>query len=134
MSATTNMKNKEENRATPSLEKAKEAVASVSAMASQAAAAVGKEADNLTASAGTGIKQLGDLIGEKAPHEGMLGSASQSVAKTLQEGGKYLEEAKLSGMADDLTKLIQRNPIPAILAGIGVGIGLGLLMRRTLRS
>jgi ElaB/YqjD/DUF883 family membrane-anchored ribosome-binding protein len=145
VNATTNTKNKEDNRAMPNLEKAKDAgiqtvgkakevVASVGEMAGQAVSAVGKEADNLTASAGTGIKQLGDLIGEKAPHEGMLGNASQTVAKTLQEGGKYLEEAKLSGMAEDLTKMIQRNPIPSILVGIGVGIGLGLLLRRTLRS
>jgi ElaB/YqjD/DUF883 family membrane-anchored ribosome-binding protein len=145
VNATSNTKNKEENRTNPSLEKAKDigsqtaslakdAATSMGEMASQVAAAAGKEADHLTASAGTGIKKLGDLIGEKAPHDGMLGSASQTVAKTLQEGGQYLEDAKLSGMADDLTKMIQRNPIPAILVGMGLGVGMGLLLRRALRS
>jgi ElaB/YqjD/DUF883 family membrane-anchored ribosome-binding protein len=136
---------KEENRPNPLLEKAKEvgsqavgkakeAMASVGEMASKGVTAVGKEADNLTASAGAGIKKLGDLIGENTPHEGVLGNASQTVAKTLHEGGQYLEDAKLSGLAEDVTQLIKRNPIPAILVGIGVGIGLGLLLRRGLRS
>src|SRR5258708_5576004 len=96
-------------------EKAKEAVASMGEMAQQTAAAVGKKADDLTATAGADIQKLGDTIGEKAPHEGVLGKASQAVAHTLQEGGKYMEEAKLSGMAEDLTRLIRQNPIQALL-------------------
>jgi hypothetical protein len=139
------MKAKEDNRATPLLEKvkdagsqaadmAKAAAASVGEMASQTAAAVGKEANNLTAGAGTGIKKLGDLIGAKGPHDGVLGSASQAVAETLKEGGQYLEDAKLSGMFEDVTQLIRRNPVPALLVGIGLGIGMGLLLRRVLRS
>jgi hypothetical protein len=111
------------------VDKAKEAVASVGEMASQGAAAFGKKADDLTATAGSDISKLGDRLSQNTPHAGMLGHASQAVAETIKEGGHYLEEAKLSGMADDVTKLIQRNPVPAVLIGIGIGFILGRAMR-----
>ncbi|MEK6261651.1 MAG: hypothetical protein AABP62_23880 [Planctomycetota bacterium] len=136
----------------PTVDKAKEAAASVGemagnavaavgamasqaacdagAMASQAACDVGKKADDLTASAGVGIQQWGDRLSKNVPHEGVLGSASQAFAKTIQDGGEYLEDAKLSGMTEDVARLIRRNPIPAVL----IAIGLGCLLARSLRS
>jgi hypothetical protein len=60
----------------------------------------------------------------------MLGRASEAVASTLESGGSYLEDKHLSGMADDVTQMIRRNPIPAVL----IGVGLGFLIGRTLRS
>jgi hypothetical protein len=99
-------------------------------MATDAARSVGKTADNLTATAGGGIRKLGDTLSATAPHEGMLGSASQTVANTIKEGGQYIEDAKLSGIAKDLTNLIRRNPMPAILLGVGVGFLLGQAMGR----
>jgi hypothetical protein len=83
----------------------------------------------MTASAGADIKKWGDTIGSSAPHEGVLGQASQAMADTLREGGKYLEEAKLSGVADDFVNMIRRNPVPAILLGVGVGFILARAMR-----
>jgi len=98
-------------------------------MASQAASTVGKTAENLTSSAGAGLRNLGDTLSDKGPHEGMLGSASQAVASTLKEGGKYIQDAGLSGMADDLTEVIRRNPVPAVLVGIGIGFLIGRVLR-----
>jgi hypothetical protein len=43
------------------------------------------------------------------------------VASTLEQGGRYIQEEGLSGMTDDLTNLIKKNPIPALLFGIGIG-------------
>jgi len=137
---TTSPKGKDENRTNAPMEKAKdvashvmdktkEAASSVGEMVSNAATSVGKTAENLTASAGSGIKNLGDTLVHKAPHEGMLGDASQAVAKTIKEGGRYIEEAGLSGMADDLTELIRRNPVPAVLVGLGVGFLIGRALR-----
>ena len=107
------------------MDKAKDAAASVGEMASQAACAVGKKADEYASTAGTDIKKFGDTLREKGPHDGMLGHASQAVADTIQGGGRYLEEAKLSGMADDVTKLIKQHPVPAVLICLGVGFVLG---------
>jgi len=111
------------------VEKAKEAVASVGEMAGQAVSAVGKKADDLTSSAGADIKQWGQNLSESSPHAGVMGQASQAVATTLKEGGHYLEDAKLSGMVDDVTKLIKQNPLPAVAIGFGIGFLLGRACR-----
>ena len=60
----------------------------------------------------------------------MLGSAASAVADTLESSGRYLEESGLSGIGEDLTSMIRRNPVPALL----VGIGLGFLIARATRS
>jgi len=96
---------------------------------SNAASAAGQKAEDWTASAGASIKQLGETIRDKAPHEGMLGDASKAVANTVSNTGRYIEEAGLSGMMDDMTEVIKRNPVPSVLVGIGVGILIGRLLR-----
>jgi len=116
--------------ASQAYDKAKESASSVGEMVSGAASSVGKKAEDLTASAGSSIRHLGDTLSQKAPHEGMLGNASQTVANTLRDSGKYIEEAGLSGMTEDVTELIRRNPFPAVL----VGLGIGFLIGRALRS
>ncbi len=121
---------KGKDMASQAMEKGKEIAHNVGDMASHAASTVGKQADHLASSAGSGMKSLADTIQAHTPREGMLGSASQAVAGTIREGGKYLEEEGLSGIAEDLTSLVRRNPVPAIL----IGIGLGFLIGRTLRS
>ncbi len=111
-------------------EMASHAAAAVGSMASQAASDVGKKADDLAASAGAGIQGLGDRLSKNTPQTGVVGSASQAVAKTVKDGGRYIEGAKLSGITEDLAELIRRNPIPAVL----LGIGLGWFVCRKLRS
>jgi ElaB/YqjD/DUF883 family membrane-anchored ribosome-binding protein len=106
------------------------AASSVGSTVSSAASAVGHKADDLTSSAGTSIKNLGETLRQKAPHEGFLGSASQSVANSLESSGRYIEEAGLSGMMEDVTNLIRRNPFPAILVALGVGVLIGRALRR----
>jgi hypothetical protein len=89
--------------------------------ASEYASQAGQKADNAASSVGSGMKSLADTVREHTPHGGMLGSASEKVAEGLEAGGKYLEDKGLSGIGDDLTGLIKRNPIPAVLIGIGLG-------------
>jgi len=112
------------------MDKARDAASSVGEMAGHAASNLGRKADDLTSSAGSGIKGFGDTIREHGPQGGMLGQATKTVADTTKQVGKYLEQEGLSGMFDDMTSLIKRNPIPAIL----VGVGLGVLIGRVLRS
>jgi ElaB/YqjD/DUF883 family membrane-anchored ribosome-binding protein len=111
------------------MDKTKEAFSSVGETVSHAASNLGQKADDLTASAGSNVRHLGDKIEQQGPHEGMLGQASHVVADTLRTSGKYIEEAKLSGMADDVTGMIRRNPMPAVLIGIGIGFLLGRALR-----
>jgi hypothetical protein len=113
-------------------ESAKEAAASVAdmarhagsaigTMASQAASDAGTKADELTARAGASIQGMGERLGKIAPQTGALGSASQAVAQTVKDGGKYIEDAKLGGIAENVAQLIRRNPIAAVCIGIGLG-------------
>jgi hypothetical protein len=60
----------------------------------------------------------------------MLGSAASRVADTLESGGKYLEQEGLTGMAGDVTNLIKRHPVPALLIAVAVGV----LIARAIRS
>jgi len=111
-------------------QKASEVASTVGHKAADLASTVGHKAEDATAAAGRGMESLGGTLREKGPESGFLGKATDSVAGALERGGKYLEDKKLSCMAEDFTDLIRRNPIPALLMGIGVGF----LLARTLRS
>ena len=111
-------------------EMASQAACAVGSMASHAACDVGKKADDLTASAGIGIQELGDRLSKNTPHSGVLGSASQAVARSVKDSGEYLEGAKLSGMTEDFAQLIRKNPLPAVF----IALGLGWFVARKLRS
>jgi uncharacterized protein YjbJ (UPF0337 family) len=122
-------------------DKVKEVASNVGQAAGNAASAVGQTAGNVattighkaedaTAAAGRGMQNLGSTVRDKAPESGFLNTAADKVAGGLESAGKYLEDKNLSGMAEDLTGMIRRNPIPALL----IGIGLGFLLARTMRS
>jgi hypothetical protein len=102
-------------------EMAGHAASAMGTMAGQAAGGLGQRADELASSAGAGIHNLGDRISQSVPRTGMFGSASQTVAQSVRDSGDYLQHAKLSGIADDVTELIRRNPLPSILIAISVG-------------
>ena len=98
--------------------------------ASEVTANVGQKAAEATSAVGGRIRGVADTLRESLPHEGMMGTASSALADTLDRSGRYLEEEGLRGMADDLTNLVRRNPIPALFLGIGVGFLLGRSLRR----
>jgi ElaB/YqjD/DUF883 family membrane-anchored ribosome-binding protein len=111
------------------LDKAKGTVESVGHMATQAASAVGNKADDLTAAAGHELKAFGETVAQKAPHDGIAGTASQAVAEGIKGTGRYIEDAKLSGMAHDVEQVIKNHPIPALLICFGIGVCLGRAMK-----
>src|SRR5262249_46761286 len=125
-----NIMEKGKEAASTAIDKAKDPASSVARTASEAASIVGQKADDAASAVGSGMKSLAGSIRENAPREGILGSAGSSVARTLEGGGRYLQEEGLSGMMEDVTNLIRRNPLPALLIGIGIGF---LLARTTSR-
>jgi hypothetical protein len=56
-----------------------------------------------------------------------MGQATEAVAGGLERSGEYLKDQGFTGMAGDLTEMIKRNPIPALMFGIGVGFILARL-------
>jgi len=135
-------KGKEENRtdagpmidrakdfAGQALQKGKEAAGQASDKAGEAASMVGRKVDDATHAVGSGIKNLADRIKDGGPQEGFLGQATRQVADTIKEGGAYLEQGGFSGMTKDVTDLIRRNPVPAVVLGLGLGFLLGRMLR-----
>jgi hypothetical protein len=90
----------------------------------------GNKAESAVGAMGCGMQSLAQNIREHTPESGIVGSAASAVADTLDRGGHYLESQGLKGMAQDVTNLIRRNPIPALF----IGIGLGFLIARATRS
>jgi hypothetical protein len=112
------------------IDKAKQAAGAVAEKAKDVASAVGEKAEGAVSSVGSGMQSLAGTLRDKAPSGGVLGGAASGVASALENTGQYLEEQGLSGMAEDMTNLIRRNPIPAVL----IGVGLGYLLARMTRS
>lgn len=112
------------------LDKVKDTASQAGQTLGNVASKVGEKAEDATASLGKGMENLGKKVREKGPESGFLGKATEGVAGALESSGKYLEDKNLSGMADDIASMIKRNPIPAVL----VGIGLGFLLAKTMRS
>jgi len=108
---------------------ASSAASTIGQKASDMASTVGNKAEDATAAVGRGMESLGHKVRDRAPDSGMLGSAAGAVAGALENSGRYLEDKNLSGMGEDLTNLIRRNPIPALFVGIGVGFLLSKMLR-----
>jgi hypothetical protein len=131
MSDTTNaIRSGVEDTAAKASEKVQSAVSSAKDKAQEMASAAGKRAEEATTALGEKVQSLASSLREKAPREGMLGTASGTVADTLDSAGRYLREEGLAGMAEDLTEVIRRNPIPAMFVGIGIGFLLAKALRR----
>lgn len=93
-----------------------------------AACAVTCKADEAAAAAARGIESVAGQIRSHMPEGGMMGAASTKLAESLEYGGRYLKEQGVTGMTDDVTTLIRRNPITALCVGVGFGF---LLARAT---
>jgi len=108
-------------------QRARDIGSSVADAGRSAVNAATKTADSAAARAGDSLDSLGNRVREYGPSGGMLGQATEGVASSLERGGDYLREEGLTGMASDVTEMIKRNPIPALLCGIGIGFILARL-------
>ncbi len=88
-----------------------------------------EKADQATKAVGAGMESLGGVIHEHEPSEGVLHHAGEAVAAKLDSGGQYLETKGLQGAGEDLTNLIRRNPVPALLIGVGIGFLLARMLK-----
>jgi ElaB/YqjD/DUF883 family membrane-anchored ribosome-binding protein len=110
-------------------EKAREAASNLGDKARDSAAALKERADDTLSTVGQKMTSLGENLREKAPREGMLGSAASTMADNLRSSGRYLQEHNLDGMGRDVENLIRQYPIRALLIGVGVGCLLGMALR-----
>ena len=113
------------------VDKARDIAGAAVDKAKDMASGMGRKAEDATHAVGRSMESLAGTVRDRLPHEGMLGSAASSVAGGLESSGKYLEQEGLQGIAEDVTNMIRRNPIPALVLGIGLGF---LLARLTTSS
>jgi hypothetical protein len=127
--------------ATEAKDRAREAASTLAGKAGEVASNLGTRAqeyasraadrtDDALASAGEGMRSLAGTLRERAPHEGMLGSAASSVAAGLERGGEYLQEHGLADIGDDLTNLVRQYPVASLLTVFGIGFLMGSALRR----
>jgi len=116
---------KAQAQAGQAVDKVKDAATHAGEALSSAASAVGQKAEDAVGAVGHGMQNLAGQVRDSGPQSGMLGTASRTVAEGIEGAGRYIEDKNLSGMMDDVTGLIKRNPIPALLLGLGVGFLIG---------
>jgi hypothetical protein len=112
------------------MDKGKDLAQNAADRVSDTARSVGEQAEKATNRIGDRMKNVAQTVREKAPQSGFLHSASESIADGLESSGDYLQEKGLSGIAGDVSDLIRRNPIPALLLAVGIGF----LIARSFRS
>ncbi len=108
--------------------KADDAAAFVGHKAEDAAHFVGQKTEDAETAMGTGLRSLGQNVRNHGPDSGVAGEATSAVADTLDSSGRYLQEEGIKDIAEDVTNLIRRNPVPALLVAIGAGFLIGRIM------
>jgi len=55
-------------------------------------------------------------------------TAQEKVVDAYDQSRKYLQQSSFRDMAGDVTDLISRHPLPAVLVGLGIGYMLGRMV------
>lgn len=101
---------------------AKSAAASAMHSAENAATYVGERVGDARTTVGSGIKSAADSLRSAAPQEeGTMHDAACSVADSLENAGRYIQDHDFAAIGEDVTNVIRRNPIPSVLIAAGVG-------------
>ncbi len=119
-----------ENAAKQAGENVQQTASAAMGKAQEMASSAGRKVDEAATNLGEHVQSAAGALRERGPQEGMLGSATGAIADRLDSAGRYLQEEGLVGMAEDVTELIRRNPIPSMLIGIGIGFLLAKMLRR----
>jgi phage-related protein len=102
-------------------EKARESVGALGESAASMGSAAMNKADEAVSAAGKRLEDWGEGVRKNTPNEGIMGTCSNTLASTLETSGKYLEDHGLSGIVEDVTETIKRNPVAAMFIGVGIG-------------
>jgi ElaB/YqjD/DUF883 family membrane-anchored ribosome-binding protein len=108
--------------------KAQETASNVASKAQNLASAAADRTDDAISAVGERMSGLAGTIRQSGPREGMLGTATGTVADTLRTSGEYLKEHGVRDMADDMTNLVKRYPIQSLLVGFGFGLLIGFTL------
>jgi uncharacterized protein YjbJ (UPF0337 family) len=66
-----------------------------------------------------------EQINQFMSSDSWVGQAKEKATEMVREGKEYLQSTSFPDMASDLRQLIERNPIPSVLLGLGLGFLIG---------
>jgi uncharacterized protein YjbJ (UPF0337 family) len=98
--------------------------------ATEPAAAAATAANQATSAVGERLGSLAGVVRDQTPREGTAGRAASAVAEKLETAGSYLQGKKVEHVAGDVTDLMRRYPLAALLIGLGMGYFLAWTTRR----
>jgi hypothetical protein len=90
----------------------------------------GDKADKAVGAVGCSMESLADTIRQQGPESGALGTVTSKTADTLDTAGRYLRDEGATGMLEDMTNCMRRNPGAVLLTGLGLGFLLAYATRR----
>ncbi|HEV8712763.1 MAG TPA: CsbD family protein [Candidatus Binatia bacterium] len=106
------------------------AMASMTAKAQELGATIASKASEAATAVGETMGSLASVIRDQAPRDGAIATAATAVAGGLKSASSYLHEKDYANLATDLTALVRRYPVQALL----VGVGLGYVLARSTRG
>jgi len=89
---------------------------------SNAITAVEQRAGDAACNQSGGLKATARSIRGNGAQVGSLCCATSTFAKTFSNSVNYLDNQSLEGVCSDISSLIGRNPIPALLMGVRLGL------------
>jgi len=104
--------------------KAEHLASTVKDKAAQFGSTVSDKANSAITSMGEKMSDMGHSLGEKVP------TSLAPYAEGLERAGQYLQRQDIGDFVDDLSGIIRRHPMPALLTGVAVGFLLARTARR----
>jgi len=109
--------------------KVQDTVSNLSSQASSVASTAATKASETMSRVGEKVSTMAGSLRDKVS-EGPLGDAAGAVASQWEAGRDYLREHDLADLGQEVTRLVRRHPMPAMLAVFGLGVLLGRALRR----
>ena len=81
----------------------------------------GTRADEAVAALGEKLESAADIIRDRLPQQGTAGAMSEAVGERLEASGKYLKQQGVTGIMEDVERLIRQYPVQILLLGVGIG-------------
>jgi uncharacterized protein YjbJ (UPF0337 family) len=98
-----------------------EAGAGMTAKVQELGAAAVSTASEAATAVGEQMGSLAGVIRDHAAQEGAMATAATAVAGGLESASTYLKEKDYENLATDLTALVRRYPVQALLVGVSLG-------------
>jgi len=109
--------------------KVQDTVSNLTSQASSVASTAATKASETMSRVGEKVSTMAGSLRDRVT-EGPLGDAAGAVSSQWEAGREYLREHDLADLGQEVTRLVRRHPMPAILAVFGLGVLLGRALRR----